>query len=85
MSSGCYLALHVNVSVAGCYNPGPEIKCWGGWCYFCVEGISREALRLVTIRIQLRARVSVTARLIFVTALDGFYFISPFSTESWLL
>lgn len=43
--------------------------------YFCVEGISREALRLVTTRIQLRARVSVTARLIFVTAPDGFYFI----------
>lgn len=46
MSSGCYLALHVTVSVAGCYNPGPEIKCLGGGGYFCVEGISREALRL---------------------------------------
>lgn len=30
MSSGCYLALHVNVSMAGCYNPGPEIKHKGG-------------------------------------------------------
>lgn len=49
----------------------------GGVGVICVDGITREALRLVTIRIQLRARVSVTARLIFVTALDGWFIFPP--------
>lgn len=81
MPSGCYLALHVDVFTAGCYIPGPVIQLKGCWVvvFSCVtvEGISLEALQLVIVvrtRLlpQLRAQVSCSVRLVFVTALDGF-------------